>query len=161
MMSPAKKTTQKSTKGKTTTATSSGAFTADERAAMKARAQEQKAEARADKNRADGERALLEAIAGMKGRDRAMAKRIHAIVTASAPDLWPKTWYGMPAYARDGKVVCFFQDAAKFNARYATLGFNDAANLDDGAVWPVAYALKELTATEEARISALVKKAVS
>jgi len=161
MMSPAKKTTQKSTKGKTTTATSSGAFTADERAAMKARAQEQKAEARADKNRADGERALLEAIAGMKGRDRAMAKRVHAIVTASAPDLWPKTWYGMPAYARDGKVVCFFQDAAKFNARYATLGFNDSANLDDGAMWPVAYALKELTATEEKKIAALVKKAAS
>ena len=164
-MSPAKKTTQKSTKSKTTTAQSSGkssgAFTADERAAMKARAQEQKAEARANKNRADGERALLEAIAGMKGRDRAMAKRIHAIVTASAPELWPKTWYGMPAYARDGKVVCFFQDAAKFNARYATFGFNDSANLDDGAMWPVAYALKELTATEEKKIAALVKKAAS
>ena len=160
-MSPAKKTTQKSTKSKTTTAKSSGAFTADERAAMKARAQEQKAEARANKNKADGERALLEAIAGMKGRDRAMAKRVHAIVTASAPELWPKTWYGMPAYARDGKVVCFFQDAAKFNARYATLGFNDSANLDDGAMWPVAYALKELTATEEKKIAALVKKAAS
>ena len=159
-MSPAKKTTQKSTKAKTT-ATSSGGFTADERAAMKARAQEQKAEARADKNRADGERALLEAIAGMKGSDRAMAKRIHAIVTASAPDLWPKTWYGMPAYARDGKVVCFFQDAAKFNARYATLGFNDSASLDAGAMWPVAYALNELTATEEKKIAALVKKAAS
>ena len=160
-MSPAKRTTQKSTKSKTATAKSSGAFTADERAAMKARAQEQKAEARASKNKADGERALLEAIAGMKGRDRAMAKRVHAIVTASAPELWPKTWYGMPAYARDGKVVCFFQDAAKFNARYATLGFNDSANLDDGAMWPVAYALKELTATEEKKIAALVKKAAS
>jgi uncharacterized protein YdhG (YjbR/CyaY superfamily) len=164
-MSPAKKTTQKSTKNKstttTTTAKASGAFSADERAAMKARAQEQKAEARANKNRADGERALLEAIAGMKGRDRAMAKRIHAIVTASAPELWPKTWYGMPAYARDGKVVCFFQDAAKFNARYATFGFNDSANLDDGAMWPVAYALKELTAAEEKKIAALVKKAAS
>jgi uncharacterized protein YdhG (YjbR/CyaY superfamily) len=160
-MSPAKKTAQKSTKSKTATAKSSGAFTADERAAMKARAQEQKAEARASKNKADGERALLEAIAGMKGRDRAMAKRVHAIVTASAPELWPKTWYGMPAYARDGKVVCFFQDAAKFNARYATLGFNDSANLDDGAMWPVAYALKELTATEEKKIAALVKKAAS
>ena len=164
-MSPEKKTTQKSTKSKATTAQSSGkssgAFTADERAAMKARAQEQKAEARANKNRADGERALLEAIAGMKGRDRVMAKRVHAIVTASAPELWPKTWYGMPAYARDGKVVCFFQDAAKFNARYATLGFNDSANLDDGAMWPVAYALKELTASEEKRIAALVKKAAS
>ena len=160
-MSPAKKTAQQSTKSKTTTVKSSGAFTADERAAMKARAQEQKAEARANKNKADGERALLEAIAGMKGRDRAMAKRVHAIVTASAPELWPKTWYGMPAYARDGKVVCFFQDAAKFNARYATLGFNDSANLDDGAMWPVAYALKELTATEEKKIAALVKKAAS
>ena len=160
-MSPAKKTAQKSTKGKATTAKSSGAFTADERAAMKARAQEQKAEARANKNKADGERALLEAIAGMKGRDRAMAKRVHAIVTASAPELWPKTWYGMPAYARDGKVVCFFQDAAKFNARYATLGFNDSATLDDGAMWPVAFALKELTATEEKKIAALVKKAAS
>ena len=162
-MSPARKTTQKSTKSKSkaTTAKSSGAFTADERAAMKARAQEQKAEARANKNRADGERALLEAIAGMKGRDRAMAKRVHAIVTASAPELWPKTWYGMPAYARDGKVVCFFQDAAKFNARYATFGFNDSANLDDGAMWPVAYALKELTAAEEKKIAALVKKAAS
>ena len=116
-MSPAKKTTQKSTKSRTATAKSSGAFTADERAAMKARAQEQKAEARASKNKADGERALLEAIAGMKGRDRAMAKRVHAIVTASAPELWPKTWYGMPAYARDGKVVCFFQGAHKFKAR--------------------------------------------
>ena len=164
-MSPAKKTTQKSTKSKTTTAQSSGkssgAFTADERAAMKARAQEQKAEARANKNRADGERALLEAIAGMKGSDRAMAKRIHAIVTASAPELWPKTWYGMPAYARDGKVVCFFQDAAKFNARYATFGFNDSANLDDGAMWPVAYALKDWTPADEARIAALVKQAAS
>ena len=164
-MIPEKKTTQKSTKSKATTAQSSGkssgAFTADERAAMKARAQEQKAEARANKNRADGERALLEAIAGMKGRDRVMAKRVHAIVTASAPELWPKTWYGMPAYARDGKVVCFFQDAAKFNARYATLGFNDSANLDDGAMWPVAYALKELTASEEKKIAALVKKAAS
>ena len=160
-MSPAKKTTQKSTKRKTTTARSSGAFTADERAAMKARAQEQKAEARANKNRADGERALLEAIAGMKGRDRAMAKRIHAIVSASAPDLWPKTWYGMPAYARDGKVVCFFQDAAKFNARYATLGFNDSANLDDGEMWPTAFALTKLTAAGEKQITALVKKAAS
>ena len=160
-MSPAKKTTQKSTKSKTTTAKSSGAFTAEERAAMKARAQEQKAEARASKNRADGERALLEAIAAMKGRDRAMAKRVHAIVTASAPELWPKTWYGMPAYARDDKVVCFFQPAAKFGARYSTFGFNDSANLDDGALWPVAYALKELTATEEKKIAALVKKAAS
>jgi uncharacterized protein YdhG (YjbR/CyaY superfamily) len=165
MMSPAKKTTQKATEKtstkKTATGKTSGAFSAEERAAMKARAQEQKAEARANKNKADGERDLLEAIAGMKGRDRAMAKRVHAIVTASAPELWPKTWYGMPAYARDGKVVCFFQDAAKFKARYATLGFNDAANLDEGAMWPVAYALMELTATEEKKIAALVKKAAS
>jgi uncharacterized protein YdhG (YjbR/CyaY superfamily) len=160
-MSPAKKTTQQSTKRKAATGTTSGAFTAEERAAMKARAQEQKAEARANKNRADGERALLEAIAGMKGQDRAMAKRIHKIVTASAPELWPKTWYGMPAYARDDKVVCFFQPADKFGARYATFGFNDSANLDDGALWPVAYALKELTATEEKKIAALVKKAAS
>ena len=161
-MSPAKKTTQKSTKSKTTTTTakSSGAFTADERAAMKARAQEQKAEARANKNRADGERALLEAIAGMKGRDRAMAKRIHAIVTASAPELWPKTWYGMPAYARDGKVVCFFQDARKFKYRYATLGFQDAANLDDGAMWPTSYAVAKLTKDVEKRVLALVRQAI-
>jgi uncharacterized protein YdhG (YjbR/CyaY superfamily) len=165
MMSPAKKTTQQSTKRKATTSKpsgkSSGAFTAEERAAMKARAQEQKAEARANKNRADGERALLDAIAGMKGKDRTMAKRIHKIVTASAPELWPKTWYGMPAYARDDKVVCFFQPADKFGARYATFGFNDSANLDDGAMWPVAYALKELTAAEEKKIAALVKKAAS
>jgi uncharacterized protein YdhG (YjbR/CyaY superfamily) len=160
-MSPAKKTTQQSTESKAATGKTSGAFTAEERAAMKARAQEQKAEARANKNRADGERALLEAIAGMKGQDRAMAKRIHKIVTASAPELWPKTWYGMPAYARDDKVVCFFQPADKFGARYATFGFNDSANLDDGALWPVAYALKELTATEEKKIAALVKKAAS
>jgi uncharacterized protein YdhG (YjbR/CyaY superfamily) len=160
-MSPAKKTTQQSTKRKTATGKTSGAFTAEERAAMKARAQEQKAEARANKNRADGERALLDAIAGMKGKDRTMAKRIHKIVTASAPELWPKTWYGMPAYARDDKVVCFFQPADKFGARYATFGFNDSANLDDGAMWPVAYALKELTAAEEKKIAALVKKAAS
>ena len=154
---PAKTTTKKSAKRTTSTTTGSKGFTADERAAMK----EQKAEARANKNRADGERALLEAIAAMKGRDRAMAKRVHAIVTASAPELWPKTWYGMPAYARDGKVVCFFKSADKFKSRYATFGFNDSANLDDGALWPVAYALKELTATEEKKIAALVKKAAS
>ncbi len=135
-------------------------FTDAERAAMRARAQEQKAEARASKNRADGESAVLAAIAAMPERDRAMAERIHAIITASAPALAPKTWYGMPAYARDGKVVCFFQSAQKFNTRYATLGFNDAANLDDGAMWPVAFALKELTADAEERIAALVKQAV-
>ncbi len=154
----AKKTTR--TSGKRTSASTSGTFTADERAAMKARAQEQKAEARANKNRADGERDLLAAIAAMTGRDRAMAKRVHAIVTAVAPDLWPKTWYGMPAYAKDGKVICFFQDAAKFKARYATFGFSDEANLDQGALWPTSFALKDLTAAEEKKIAALVKKAV-
>ncbi len=156
---PAKKTTQRP--AKRTTASTSETFTADERAAMKARAQELKAEARANKNKTDGERDLLAAIAAMKGRDRAMAKRVHAIVTAAAPDLWPKTWYGMPAYAKDGKVVCFFQDAEKFKARYATFGFNDEANLDEGAMWPTAFALTEVTAAEEAKIRALVKRAVS
>jgi uncharacterized protein YdhG (YjbR/CyaY superfamily) len=136
-------------------------FTADERAAMRARAQELKAEARATKNRAEGERDLLAAIAAMKGKDRAMAKRLHAIVKASAPDLWPKTWYGMPAYTKEGKVVCFFKSAAKFNSRYATIGFEEAANLDEGAMWPTSYALKELTAADEARIAALVKQAAS
>jgi uncharacterized protein YdhG (YjbR/CyaY superfamily) len=132
-------------------------FTAEERAAMRERAKEQKAEAQ----RADGERAVLAKIAEMQGPDRAMAERLHEIVKASAPDLSPKTWYGMPAYAKDGKVVCFFQSAQKFNSRYATLGFSDKANLDEGAMWPTSFALKELTATEEAKISALVKRAVS
>jgi len=133
-------------------------FTAEEKAAMKERAKELKAEAQ----KADGESALLAKIAEMQEPDRAMAKRLHEIIKASAPDLSPKTWYGMPAYAnKDGKVVCFFQSAQKFNARYATFGFNDVANLDEGAMWPTAFALKELTAAEEARIIALVKKAVS
>jgi uncharacterized protein YdhG (YjbR/CyaY superfamily) len=132
-------------------------FTDEERAAMKERAQELKAEAA----KADGESAVLAKIAEMRGRDRAMAKRLHAIVKASAPDLSPKTWYGMPAYAKGGKVVCFFQSAEKFKARYATLGFSDQANLDKGAMWPTSFALKELTAAEEAKIGALVKKAVS
>ncbi len=158
---PAKKGTQKSTKSTTAIDKSAKGFTDDERAAMKARAQELKAEARANKNRSAGERDLLAAIAAMKEPDRAMAKRLHAIVQASAPDLWPKTWYGMPAYAKDGKVVCFFKGAQKFKERYATLGFNDTANLDDGAMWPVVFGLKELTAAEEAKIGALVKKAVS
>lgn len=137
-------------------------FTAEERAAMKERARELKAEARANKSRADGESDLLAKIADMPEPERAMAKRVHEIVTASAPDLMPKTWYGMPAYAnKDGKIVCFFQSAHKFDARYATLGFNDTANLDDGAMWPTAFALKGLTAAEEAKIAALVKKAVS
>jgi uncharacterized protein YdhG (YjbR/CyaY superfamily) len=136
-------------------------FTDDERAAMKARAQELKAEARASKNRAQGESDLLAAVAAMKEPDRAMATRLHAIVGASAPALWPKTWYGMPAYARDGKVVCFFKSAGKFNSRYATFGFEEAANLDEGAMWPTSFALKELTAADEKKIAALVKKAVS
>ena len=136
-------------------------FTSEERAAMRNRAQELKAEARANKNKAEGESAVLTAIAEMQEPDRAMAKRLHAIIKASAPALSPKTWYGMPAYAREGKVVCFFQGAQKFKARYATLGFSDEANLDEGDMWPTSFALKELTAAEEARISALVKRAVS
>jgi uncharacterized protein YdhG (YjbR/CyaY superfamily) len=141
---------------------SSGGFTAEEKAAMKARAQEMKTEARASKDRAEGEKVALAAINAMKEPDRSMAKRIHEIIKANAPALSPKTWYGMPAYAdKDGKVVCFFQTKYKFNYRYATLGFQDAANLDEGAMWPVAFALKELTAAEEAKIAALVKKSVS
>jgi uncharacterized protein YdhG (YjbR/CyaY superfamily) len=135
-------------------------FTDEERAAMKERAQELKAAARADKDKAEGENAVLAKIDEMQEPDRSMARRLHEIIKASAPDLSPKTWYGMPAYARDGKVLCFFQSAQKFNTRYATLGFNDTANLDEGDLWPVAFAIKELTATEEAKISALVKKAV-
>jgi uncharacterized protein YdhG (YjbR/CyaY superfamily) len=135
-------------------------FTAEERAAMRERAKEQKAEARANKDKAEGESALLAKIAEMQEPDRAMAERLHEIVKARAPSLSPKTWYGMPAYAKDGKVVCFFQSAQKFNARYATLGFNNAANLDEGAMWPTSFALKELTDTEEARIGALVERAV-
>ena len=132
-------------------------FTAEERAAMKERAQELKAEAA----KADGESALLAKVAEMKGTDRSMAKRLHAIVKDSAPVLSAKTWYGMPAYAnKDGKVVCFFQSAEKFNSRYATFGFSDEANLDEGAMWPTSFALKELTAAEEKKIAALVKKAV-
>jgi uncharacterized protein YdhG (YjbR/CyaY superfamily) len=128
---------------------------------MKERAREQKAEARRGADKADGESDVLAKIAEMPERDRAMAERIHAIVKASAPALSPKTWYGMPAYAKDGKVVCFFQSAHKFNARYATFGFNDSANLDEGTMWPTSFALTELTAADEARIGTLVKKAVS
>jgi uncharacterized protein YdhG (YjbR/CyaY superfamily) len=156
-----KKATQQTTKRATASGEQSQAFTDAERAAMRARAQELKAEARADKNRAEGESAVQAAIAAMTGQDRAIAERIHAIVTANAPALMPKTWYGMPAYARDGKVVCFFKCAQKFSTRYATFGFNDTAHLDDGAMWPVEFALKELTAAAEARIAALVKQAVS
>ncbi len=160
-----KKTTKKATKTsatrKTATGKTSKGFTAEERAAAKERAKELRAEARRGADRAAGEKDVLEKIAEMKGSDRALAERIHAIVKDSAPELSPKTWYGMPAYAKDGKVVCFFQSAQKFKSRYATFGFNDAANLDEGGLWPVAFALKELTATEEAKIGALVKKAVS
>jgi len=156
---PAKQGAQKSAKSTTATGKTSKGFTAEERVAMKERAQEVKAAARADK--VDGESAVLAKIAEMPQPDRAMAERLHAIVKASAPALSPRTWYGMPAYAKDGKVVCFFQSAQKFKTRYATVGFSDAANLDRGALWPVAFALKELTAAEEAKIGALVKKAVS
>jgi uncharacterized protein YdhG (YjbR/CyaY superfamily) len=152
----AKKSTQKPAK-RTTASKSFKGFTADERAAMKERVRELKAEA----GKADGESDVQAAIAKMQGSDRAMAKRLHTIIKDSAPDLSPKTWYGMPAYAKDGKVVCFFRDAAKFKERYAMFGFNDSANLDKGTMWPIAYALKELTAGDEAKIRALVKKAVS
>jgi hypothetical protein len=138
-------------------------FSAEERAAMKERAQEQKAEARRGSRagKADDESAVLAKIAEMRARDRAMAKRLHALIKASAPVLSPKTWYGMPAYAKDDEIVCFFKSADKFKSRYATFGFEEAANLDEGAMWPTSFALKELTAAEEAKIAALVKKAVS
>jgi uncharacterized protein YdhG (YjbR/CyaY superfamily) len=158
---PAKKGTQESAKSTTAIGKTSKGFTDEERAAMKERAKELRSEARANKNKADGESDVLAKIAEMPGPDRAMAKRLHAIIKASAPDLSPKTWYGMPAYARDGKVVCFFQSAEKFKSRYATLGFSDEANLDEGPMWPTSFALTELTAAEEKRISTLVKKAVS
>jgi len=159
-MSP-KKDTQKSAKSTTAIGKTSTGFTDEERAAMKERALELKAEARANKDKAEGESAVLAKIAELSEPDRTMAKQLHAIIKTSAPALSPKTWYGMPAYAKDGKVVCFFQSAQKFNTRYATLGFSDAANIDEGAMWSTAFALKELTATVEARISALMKKAVS
>jgi uncharacterized protein YdhG (YjbR/CyaY superfamily) len=162
MSQSAKKGTQKSARSATANAKKSREFTDEERAAMKERARELKAEARANENKAEGESAVLAKIAEMPEPDRTMGERLHAIIKASAPALSPKTWYGMPAYAnQDGKVVCFFQSTAKFKTRYATLGFSDAANLDDGALWPTAFALKELTAAAEARIGALVKKAVS
>jgi uncharacterized protein YdhG (YjbR/CyaY superfamily) len=138
-------------------ANKSKGFTAEERAAMRERAKEQKAEAQ----KADAESAVLAKIAEMQAPDRAMAERLHEIVKASAPELSPRTWYGMPAYAKDGKVVCFFQSAEKFNTRYATFSFSDKANLDEGAMWPTSFALKELTAAGEARIGELVKQAVS
>ena len=148
------KDTKKSAKG---TARRPSALTAEEKAAMRETVRERKAAARGEND----EQAVLAKIAEMKEPDRAMAKRIHAIVKANAPDLSPKTWYGMPAYAKDDKIVCFFRDAGKFKTRYATFGFEETANLDDGGLWPVAYALKELTAADEARIGKLVKKAVS
>jgi uncharacterized protein YdhG (YjbR/CyaY superfamily) len=151
----AKKATQKSVK--TPAGRGAKGFTAEERAAMKERAKELKAAA----NKADGEKAVLAAIAKMPEPDRSMGKRLHALIKASAPSLSPKTWYGMPAYAKDDKVVCFFQSADKFKSRYATFGFNDTANLDQGAMWPTSFALKELTAADEAKIGKLVKKAVS
>jgi uncharacterized protein YdhG (YjbR/CyaY superfamily) len=160
---PAKKGTQQSAKRTSASAKTSKGFTDEERAAMRERAQELKAAANrgARASKADGESDVLAKIAEMPERDRAMAERLHAIIKASAPALSPRTWYGMPAYAKDGDVVCFFQSAQKFNARYATFGFSDKANLDEGAMWPTAFALKELTSAEEARIGALVKKAVS
>jgi len=173
-MSP-KKTTTKSAGGTTKKAAKkvvrsgvasnekSGGFTADEKSAMRERARELKAESRratGAKKNDDGESDLLAKIAAMKGSDKAMATRLHAIIEANAPELSPRTWYGMPAYAKDGKVLCFFQSAQKFKSRYATLGFSDQANLDDGAMWPTTFALKELNAAEEKRIVALVKKAV-
>jgi uncharacterized protein YdhG (YjbR/CyaY superfamily) len=157
----AQKATQKTAKSSSAKGKTSKGFTAEERAAMKERARELKAEARANKTREEGESDLLAKIAEMPAPDRAMAKRLHAIITASAPALSPKTWYGMPAYANeDGKVVCYFTPASKFKERYATFGFNATANLDDGAMWPTSFALTELTSAEEAKISRLVKKAV-
>lgn len=136
-------------------------FSGEERAAMQERAKEMKAEARANKSKADGESDVLAKIAEMPEPERAMAKRLHEIITVSAPALTPKTWYGMPAYAnKDGKIVCFYQSAQKFNTRYSTLGFNDTANLDEGNIWPTAYALKALTAAEEIKIISLMKRAI-
>ncbi len=159
-MSP-KKDAKKSAKSKPAASKKSKGFSDFEKAAMKERARELKAEERTKKDKSAGESAVLAAIAAMPEPDRSMAKRFHAIIKASAPTLSPKTWYGMPAYAKDGNVVCFFQSAQKFKTRYSTIGFSDAANLDDGALWPTGFALKKLTATEEKRIKALVKKAVS
>src|SRR4249920_217438 len=155
--------TQKAAKSTTATKKASVAFTDEERAAMKERAQEVKAAKSRSRaaDKADDESAMLAKIAEMAESDRVLAERLHAVITATTPDLSPKLWYGMPAYAKDGKVVCFFQAAAKFKSRYATLGFNDPANLDDGAMWPTAFALTELTAAEEKKIAALVKRAVS
>ena len=154
-------TKQKSAKTSSPSDKGSGVFSDAEREAMKERVREQKAEARRGANRAEGEKDLLAKLAEMAEPDRAMAKRIHEIITAKAPELSPKTWYGMPAYEKDGKVVCFFQPADKFKARYATFGFNDSANLDEGAMWPTSFALKKLTAAGEKTIGELVKRAAS
>jgi uncharacterized protein YdhG (YjbR/CyaY superfamily) len=161
MSQPEKNGTQESVRSTAAINKKSKGFTDEERAAMKERAKEQKAEARASKNKAEGESDVLAKIAEMAEPDRTMAGRLHEIIKASAPFLTPRLWYGMPAYARDGKVVCFFQCAQKFNTRYATLGFSDTANLDEDAMWPTSFALTELTAAEEERISELVKKAMS
>jgi len=152
---------QKSAKRTAAVDKTSKGFTADEKAAMRERAKELKAEARAGKDKAEGERDVLAKIAEMPAADRAMAERLHAVVKASAPALSPKTWYGMPAYAKDGKIVCFFTPADKFKSRYATFGFNDDANLDEGTMWPTSFALMKLTPADEKRIGTLVKKAVS
>jgi uncharacterized protein YdhG (YjbR/CyaY superfamily) len=153
--------TRKSAKSTTATGKTSAGFTDEERAAMKERAKELKAEARAKKGKADAESDVLAKIAEMPEPDRALGERLHAVIKANAPALSPKLWYGMPAYAKDGKVVCYFQAAQKFKERYATFGFSDQANLDEGAMWPTSFALTELTAADEARIGALVKKALS
>ena len=158
---PAKAATRRSAGSTAATGTASGGFTEEERAAMRERAQELKAGARSRAAGASDESAVLEKIAAMPEPDRAMAERLHAIIRASAPGLTPRTWYGMPAYSRDGEVICHFQTAGKFKMRYATLGFSDKAKLDDGTMWPVAFALAKLTADDEARIAELVKKAAS
>jgi uncharacterized protein YdhG (YjbR/CyaY superfamily) len=162
-MKPVKKSTQKSLKSTTATGKNPKGFTDEERVAMRERLQELKADGRRGRraDKADGESAVLAKLAELPQPDRAMGERLHAIIKANAPALSPKTWYGMPAYAKDGNVVCFFQSAQKFKTRYATLGFSDKANLDEGDMWPTAFALKELTAAEEANICALVRKAVS
>lgn len=156
-MSPAKTATKKAAKSRAAAGKSAGTFSAEEKAAMKELVRERKANA----SKEEDAQAVLDRIAAMKEPDRRLARRVHAIIMAAAPDLAPKTWYGMPAYARDGRIICFFQDAAKFKARYATLGFNDGAHLDDGHFWPTSFALLDLTPEDEARIAALVKKAVS
>jgi len=160
---PAKKGTKKSANSAGASGKASKLFTDEERAAMREYVQERKAAASAGPHaeKAGEESAVLAKIAAMSPPDRALGQRLHGIIKASAPELLPRLWYGMPAYAKDGKVVCFFQDARKFKTRYATLGFSDKANLDEGHMWPTAFALKEMTAAEEARIGALVKKAVS